>query len=246
MHVAAGAWARVPSPEPVVFQFSCSRCGPLFVIFSDRLVWTLDLHLPWWLGSWSEDAVVWSCWCGEDVRKMVLFPGDGGSHSFVVAGYSYRGVEVSIASPSSAQVPGKWRLPQLLVAGFRFLVVVILVWGSLLDRVGLGWGASSDVVKRSPGRRSSRWVMMLSDGLIVFGRTEMVSEEALRFRSSDESKLWWGYSGGVSRRRRLSRGGCDACRADGWDASTCSAVGLLDVWVESSVHRSSFLGLWPV
>ncbi|KAF3495508.1 hypothetical protein DY000_02054594 [Brassica cretica] len=35
----------------------------------------------------------------------VLFPGDGGFHRSVAAGFSYRRVEVSFASPSSAQVP---------------------------------------------------------------------------------------------------------------------------------------------
>ena len=35
----------------------------------------------------------------------VLFPGDGGFHRSVAAGFSYRMVEVSFASPSSAQVP---------------------------------------------------------------------------------------------------------------------------------------------
>ncbi|KAF3517146.1 hypothetical protein DY000_02063964 [Brassica cretica] len=36
----------------------------------------------------------------------VSFPGDGGFHRSVDAGSSYRGVEVSFASPSSAQVLG--------------------------------------------------------------------------------------------------------------------------------------------
>ena len=35
----------------------------------------------------------------------VLFQGDGGFHRSVAAGFSYRMVEVSFASPSSAQVP---------------------------------------------------------------------------------------------------------------------------------------------
>ena len=49
------------------------------------------------------------------------------------------------------------------VFGIGF-VVVILVWGSLLDRVVLGCRSSSDAVKRTPCRMSSRRVMMLSDG----------------------------------------------------------------------------------
>ncbi|KAF3546940.1 hypothetical protein DY000_02008062 [Brassica cretica] len=90
----------------------------------------------------------------------VLISGDGGFHSFVAAGFCFREVVVSSASPSSALVSGG--------EGYNSFASPALAL-ALLDEIS----KSNEALRR----------------VDRVGRTEMVSAEALQVLSSDEMKL---------------------------------------------------------
>ncbi|KAF3501993.1 hypothetical protein F2Q69_00045175 [Brassica cretica] len=102
---------------------------------------------------------------GYDVVKMlvvwVLIPGDGGFHSSVAAGFCFREVVVSSATPSSALVSGgegynSFASPTLGIS-LRFLEFGFRLWNEWVLLVSL-------VLELWPCRMRSRRAMKLSDG----------------------------------------------------------------------------------